>query len=70
MLPFLSEVMNMQKDNYQPTGLRLLINECRKNFRIPENLDHYRAEDLKDAEKKYVKYCLNHGGYLKNIEIK
>ena len=60
----------MQKDNYQPTGLRLLISECRKNFRIPENLEHYGTKDLKDAEKKYVKFCLNNGGYLKNIDIK
>jgi len=60
----------MQKDNLQPTGLRLVINACRKNFRIPENLDHYAPEDLRDAEKKYVKYCLNDGGYLKSINIK
>jgi len=58
----------MQKDDFQPTGLKLLINKCRKNFRIPENLDHYSAEDLRDAEKKYVKYCLNRGGYLKSID--
>ena len=35
-----------------------------------ENLDYYGTKDLKDAEKKYVKYCLNDGGYLKNIDIK
>lgn len=60
----------MQKDRYQPTGLRLVIDECRKNFRIPENLDHYSAEDLKDAEKKFVKHCLNDGSYLKDFDIK
>ena len=60
----------MQKDNYQPTGLRLLINACRQSFRIPENLDHYSPEDLRDAEKKYVKYCLNGDGYLKSNDIK
>lgn len=58
----------MQKDSYQPTGLRLLINKCRENFRIPENLEHYSANDLRDAEKKYVKYCLNDGGYLKSVD--
>jgi hypothetical protein len=68
MLAFLLEVATMQKDDFQPTGLKLLINKCRKNFRIPENLDHYSAEDLRDAEKKYVKYCLNGGGYLKSID--
>ena len=57
----------MQKDHRQPTGLRLLINECRKNFRIPENLNHYSDTDLRDAEKKFVKHCLNDGGNLKNI---
>ena len=54
----------MPKDDYQPTGLGLLISECRKNFRIPENLDHYSDTDLRDAEKKYVKHCLNDGSYL------
>ncbi len=68
MLAFLFEVATMQRDNYQPTGLKLLINECRKNFRIPENLDHYSANDLRDAEKKYMKYCLNDGGYLKSVD--
>jgi len=56
----------MQKDHRQPSGLRLLINEYRKNFRIPENLDHYSDTDLRDAEKQYVKHCLNDGNYLKN----
>jgi hypothetical protein len=67
---FSLEVSRMQKDNYKPTGLRLLINACRQNFRIPENLDHYSPEDLRDVEKKYVKYCLNDGGYLKSNDIK
>jgi hypothetical protein len=67
---FSLEVSSMQKDNYQPTGLRLLINACRQNFRVPENLDYYSPEDLRDAEKKYVKYCLNDGGYLESIDIK
>lgn len=70
MLAFWVEVLTMQKDRYQPTGLRLVIDECRKNFRIPENLDHYSAEDLKDAEKKFVKHCLNDGSYLKSFDIK
>jgi hypothetical protein len=60
----------MPKDEYQLTGLRLLISACRKNFRIPENLDHYSDTDLRDAEKKYVKHCLNDGGYLKSIDSK
>ena len=57
----------MQKDHRPPTGLRLLISECRKIFRIPENLNHYTDTDFRDAEKKFVKYCLHNGGYLKNI---
>jgi len=57
----------MQKDHRQSTGLRLLINECRKNFRIPENLNHYSNTDLRDAEKKFVKYGLSDGGYLNNM---
>ena len=57
----------MRKDHGQPTGLRLLIDECRKNFRVPENLEYYSDTELRDAEKKFVKYCLKNGGYLKNI---
>jgi len=40
------------------SGAKLLREMFRKKFRIPENMDYYSKEDLKKAEKKYVKLCL------------
>jgi len=39
-------------------GVKLLRKMYRKKFRIPENTNYYSKEDLKKAEKKYVKLCL------------
>ena len=39
-------------------GFKLLRDMYRKKFRVPENMDYYSKEDLKKAEKKYVKLCL------------
>lgn len=46
-----------------PTGINLLLKECRKRFRIPENLNHYSDEDFREAEKKFIKLCFI-GGHL------
>ncbi len=46
-----------------PRGMKMLLNRCRQRFRIPENLEHYSEEDLREAEKKFVKLCLI-GGQL------
>jgi len=40
------------------SGVKLLREMYRKKFRIPENMNYYSKEDLKKAEKKYVKKCL------------
>ena len=39
-------------------GFKLLRDLYRKRFRVPENMNYYSKEDLKKAEKKYVKFCL------------
>ena len=39
-------------------GIRLLIQKCRNEFRRPENIDYYTENDFKEAEKKFVKFCL------------
>jgi len=39
-------------------GIELLAKECRYEFQRPENIDFYSKEDLHEAERKYVKYCL------------
>ena len=43
------------------SGVKLLREMYRKKFRIPENINYYGKEDLKKAEKKYVKSCLISG---------
>ena len=42
-------------------GLKLLVNECRKQFRIPENENYYSESDYLTAEKQFVKLCLRQG---------
>ena len=49
--------MEEEKSN----GIKLLVNECRKQFRIPENENHYSEDDYLSAEKRFVKHCLRQG---------
>jgi hypothetical protein len=51
----------MSGDGENTSGIELLIERYRKKFRIPENLNHYSDQDLKEAEKKYIKHSLFHG---------
>ena len=44
----------MQKDNYQPTGLRLLINECRKTHNDRCNNLREFFPDAKDDDWKLI----------------
>ena len=39
-------------------GIRLLIQKYRNEFRQPENINYYTDNDFKEAEKKFVKFCL------------
>jgi hypothetical protein len=48
-------------DRREKSGQKQLIKKYRKKFRIRENLDHYSAEDLRAAEKKFLKMCLTKG---------
>lgn len=43
---------------HKDQGIRLLIQRYRSEFRRPENTNFYSENDLKAAEKKYVKFCL------------
>ncbi len=38
-------------------GIRRLVEQGRKAFRIRENLEYYSEKDLKAAEKKFIKIC-------------
>ncbi|MEN8693006.1 MAG: hypothetical protein ABF303_10180 [Desulfobacterales bacterium] len=48
-------------DRSEKSGKKQLIRKYRKKFRIRENLDHYSKEDLRAAEKKFLKMCLTKG---------
>ena len=39
-------------------GIRLLVQKCRNEFRRSENKDFYEENDYKEAEKKFVKFCI------------
>jgi Holliday junction resolvasome RuvABC ATP-dependent DNA helicase subunit len=53
----------MNKDTTGTKGLELLIKKYREKFRISENLNYYSDEDLKKAEKKFLKHVLGHSQY-------
>jgi hypothetical protein len=46
-------------------GIELLVEQYKKRFRIPENLNHYSMEDYQEAEKKFVKFCIKIGNLKK-----
>ena len=54
----------MEQDTSRETGILLLIKEYKNQFNIPENLDNYSQADYQNAEKRYVKYCLQNGRCL------
>jgi hypothetical protein len=39
-------------------GIAKLVQKCRHQFRRSENTDFYAEDDLREAERKYVKFCL------------
>lgn len=53
--------MGVQMNNtlHSDIGIELLVEKCREKFRCPENTDFYEKDDYKEAERKYVKFCLN-----------
>jgi hypothetical protein len=40
-------------------GIELLLKKYRNEFRCPENTDYYNENDYKEAERKFVKFCLS-----------
>ena len=48
----------MTKDLDKTLGLKSLIEKYRRLFRTPENLNHYSTKDLKEAERKFLKFSL------------
>jgi hypothetical protein len=50
---------SMSDDKSATYGIELLVEKCRNEFRLHENTNHYTQDDYKEAERKYVKFCLN-----------
>jgi hypothetical protein len=50
---------SMNNSTSATSGIELLVEKCRNEFRRPENTDYYAQEDYKEAERKFVKFCLN-----------
>ena len=48
----------MENSSNTDQGIRMLIQKCRKEFRRPENINYYTENDFKEAEKKFLKFCL------------
>jgi hypothetical protein len=48
-------------ENRNEIGIKELIREGKKRFRIDENLRYYDPDYLKVAEKKFVKECILNG---------
>jgi len=53
-----SEEVNMDKDSNENASLKRLVEYFRGEFRTPENLYHYSPEDLKIAERRFLKFKL------------
>jgi hypothetical protein len=55
-------VKEMGGNTSKTAGIKLLIKGYKKQFRIPENLNHYSKKDYQEAEKRFVKFCIHHAG--------
>ncbi len=56
--------MNNLSENQSPpptSGMDRLVEKYRRQFRIPENIDHYAEDDYHLAERKYLHFCLKRG---------
>ena len=43
------------------SGMDRLVEKYRRQFRIPENLNHYSEADFQQAEREYLRFCLGRG---------
>jgi hypothetical protein len=56
MIPLEDTMNNSAGPTY---GIKLLVEKYRNEFRQPENTNYYSQDDYKEAERKFVKMCLN-----------
>ena len=55
-------MISEDKQTAADKGIDRIVEKYRQKFRIPENLDHYAEEDLHEAERQYLRFCLTTGG--------
>ncbi len=48
----------MKTNKRQINGAATIVKAVREAFRVSENLDFYSETDLKTAERKFVRLCL------------
>lgn len=56
--------MENHLEDQSPTttsGMDRLVEKYRRQFRIPENMDHYAEADFHQAEREYLRFCLGSG---------
>ena len=58
----------MKNNTNENPGVARLVNEYKKLFRIPENLNFYSKEDYHQAERKFLKYALYTGRVERHLE--
>ncbi len=46
----------------EASGMDRLVDKYRRQFRIPENYEHYSEDDYQSAERQYLRFCLMRGG--------
>jgi len=59
----------MKKNVNENPGVTRLLNEYKKIFRIPENLNFYSEEDYHQAERKFLKHALYTGRIERQLEL-
>jgi hypothetical protein len=53
----------MNTNHQDNSGVKLLVNKLRGQFKIAENINYYSEENYKIAERKYLKYALRTGDF-------
>ncbi len=46
---------------HENSGMDRIVEKYRRQFRIPENFDHYSEDDYQLAERQYLRFCLQRG---------
>lgn len=48
----------MEKESHRNEGLVRMIERGKEMFNTTENVDFYSEKDYRQAEKKFIKYCV------------